>query len=262
MLPGNGPYQVETAMTLTTRLGSLVLAAAVVFGAAERASALSLPVTGFNEPDLSSGFVGFLGGGGTVTYDILPSGTEGRFQFTSNVLGDGFFEFGGFDYNVVEQTLQIDVTVDISTGLVVSNNLPGGGGFLVLGDAGTVPGVSPGVQPLFTANLIAVGDDGPAEFLWDLDAVADGALESYYTGNAGQSNDLALTIFNNSLSGFGFTNFATELNGGLPVNGLTADFDTQGVFLVPVPGALPLMLTGLAAFGYLGYRRRRAAAAA
>lgn len=63
--------------------------------------------------------------------------------------------------------------------------------------------------------------------------------------------------------------FETHLNGGTGKNtiervfastrylGDPGGFDPSNIAPVPVPGALPLFLTGLAAFGFMGARRRR-----
>lgn len=175
---------------------------------------------------------------------------------------------GGGALSVFIQDLQIDASFTFDTGITpsIANNLSFGSGGTSI-DVGLIirgclendftGGCGMGIaEVLLTGQIIGVGFDqsDQLQLLWDLSpslsGLSQGSVASLFQNNPGQDNLRAVSLVDIQQP------FDPNVAFGQFGN---ATVDTQGVFVTPVPAALPLMLTGLGVLGWTRYRRRKAA---
>jgi len=112
-----------------------------------------------------------------------------------------------------------------------------------------------------TLTAIAVGGDIAADAVFNLEAESGKHSYAFRYGDdaAGRCGGFPAVLCADRAEGHGWLNHGIT-PGSEPAGHLYAsDFFFTGVQAVPVPAALPLMLTGLAAFGLLSRRRKNVA---
>jgi hypothetical protein len=112
---------------------------------------------------------------------------------------------------------------------------------------GTNAGVAT-VQPTFTGFPLGVTSGPFSGTLNLLDSASYNPV--FITNNGGSASAAALVLINGIINGQSYFNIHTVMNGGGEIRGQ----------LLPLPGALPLFVTGLGALGLLGWRRKKKAA--
>jgi hypothetical protein len=117
-----------------------------------------------------------------------------------------------------------------------------------------------GLGPVFTTAQgawLGGAVDAGGQGTWAVGPEA-GQLFTFSNFAAGEPNEMPSNVYvflSNTLSGL-------WADAGAGVTGEIAGYFVEyQVGTVPLPAALPLMLTGLAGFGFLGWRRKRATGA-
>jgi hypothetical protein len=106
----------------------------------------------------------------------------------------------------------------------------------------------------------------PGQMLLDASAVGDpGGLAFFVSGYTGNNvpnpTTVVVELFYDTIHGGYSANTGNTQNGCCSL-GTDGTFAVSPVSAVPLPGALPLFVTGLGALGLLGWRRKRKAQAA
>ncbi|MEM1346408.1 MAG: hypothetical protein AAGI34_17735 [Pseudomonadota bacterium] len=192
-------------------------------------------IEGLNVPDINTPLVAL---SYSASSDLF---TAGSLELPP---GSGNFPLGQFDDTGVPPTKpvlnsQYVVNVEIEEDGTIANagGLPGGSGLEISGNI-TDLGIS---GLLLSATLEDVGIDGTTlQLLWN---VTGGQLASNYLGGFALSllplGSAANNLFDNDI----------------PASTIVA-VDTQGVAFVPVPPALPLLLSGIGGLFYISRRNR------
>lgn len=173
------------------------------------------------------------------------------------------------------QDFQIDFDVTAG-GVGNTGNLAGGAGLIIRGCDVTTQGALACVrdpsatETLLVANAVDVGSDPDdpttLTILWEVSSpdASNGILAGEFFGNTTPDGDpLADGLILGTFTGIVGFDDATDMAFNNPFGSLagnTVVAEQRGLFLIPVPGALPLMLSAVALTVLVGARRRRAAA--
>ncbi len=181
---------------------------------------------------------------------------SGEFNVNLSVVGSGVVGSGNFTLNnstgvgssIVNPLIFTGSTDQFGTLAAPATLELGfvGAGSIKLGDSSPLSSTTIG----FRAGFICCGNNGndPNSFLEETGISGIGAILTLWGAN-GFGIDSGVLSYNNSPT------LGMDLRLGLSIS------DNQNIPQVPLPAALPLYGTGLAIMGFIGWRRKRKAAA-
>ena len=256
-------------VTKTIAIGALALFGLGMPAAAAPITFMGQPVEGQNVPDLGTGSFEFGWDGSTFTATTpvqggFPGGTaSGAYQ-------------DGIDTDMVDtsatysrQNLMIGFGFDgtnVTNSGVLSDPFDlDNAGLVLTGCNETVNGVGNCLfdgstqETLLVADAVGVGfipgSGSPTlQILWE---ITGGTLAGEFSGNFTTEGDPLLDDY--MIGQYVSTGFPGNFDS--PFSSTTATVDHQGVFVLPVPPALPMLLGAMGLLGFLGYRRKASGAA-